>query len=318
MHTTNRTTISLDALAALFPHHVATASDLLGLGLPQEELSARCRPGGPWQRVLPGILLLTGKPPSRPQLVQAALRYAGPGAQLTGADALQLHGMRAVPAAGPVQVLTTKPVEPTPRVRAARVRRLPPPVLRKGFLTAPLARAAVDAARASPDEEAARAVLTGAVCRGGVRVAELARAQSRDAEPVKQILRELAEGVRSVPQAWARAVLADLPLPPPRWNVEVRTPEGVPLGRADAWWARLGLAWQLSSHPDHRLTAAGVVVLRTTPQELRHAPHTVAQALSEAATQAQSRPRPPVSTTPAPPDPTTPQPPHLPPQRAHP
>ncbi|GAA1335896.1 hypothetical protein [Saccharothrix algeriensis] len=302
MHTANRATISLDALAALFPHRVCTAAELLGLGLPDAALAARCRPGGPWQHVLPGVLLLSRRPPSRPQLAQAALRHAGPGAQLTGLDALHLHGMRAVPAAGPVRVLSARPAGSTERVRVTRVRELPPPVLRKGFLTAPLPRAAVDAAKTLlPDREAVRAVLTEVVRRGGVRVAELAAGLSRGAEPMRQVLRDLSDGIRTVPQAWARQVLADLPLPPPRWNAQVATPEGVLLGRADVWWEGLGLAWQLSPHPADLLRAVGVVVLRTTPQELRQAPSAVARALDRAAAQARARPCPQaVAITPAP------------------
>ncbi|MBB5955706.1 hypothetical protein FHS29_002287 [Saccharothrix tamanrassetensis] len=301
MHTTNRATISLDALAALFPHRVATASELLSLGLRDDELTTRCRPGGPWQHVLPGVLLLTRKPASRPQRVQAALRYAGPDARLTGLDALQLHGMRAVPATGPVHVLSAGPADPTPGVRVVRTRRLPPPVLRKGFLTAPLTRAAVDAARSLlPDQDAVRAVLTEAVCRGGARVADLCKGLSRGAEPAKQVLRDLSDGIRTVPQAWARDVLSDLPLPAPRWNAEVRTAEGTPLGRADVWWEDIGLAWQLTPHPDDLLAATGVVVLHTTAGELRRSPALVAQSLHRATVRAKSRPRPGVTATPLP------------------
>ncbi|WP_433263759.1 hypothetical protein ACQPZF_33130 [Actinosynnema sp. CS-041913] len=293
MHTTNRATISLDALANLFPHRVTTAAELLSLGLSNEELTSRCRPGAPWQHVLPGVLLLSRKPPNRRQLMQAALRYAGPDAQLTGLDALQLHGMRALPVSGPIQVLSTRPVDPTPLLRVARSRTLPPPVLRKGFLTAPLARAAVDAAKSVlGDQEAVRAVLTEAVRRGGVGVADLAKGLSREADPTRRILRDLSDGIRTVPQAWAKALLADLPLPPPRWNVEVRTADGTPVGTADAWWEELALAWQFTANPDTLLTAAGAVVLRTPPQELRGAGRKAARSLLHATTQAQNRSRP--------------------------
>ncbi|MEU4803323.1 hypothetical protein [Actinosynnema sp. NPDC023587] len=298
-HTEHRTTISIDALAGLFPHQVATATELIGLGLPGDELTDRCRPGGQWQHLLPGVLLLTRKPPNRPQWVQAALRHAGAGALLTGVDALHLHGMRAVPVAGRVRVLSARPVDPTPEVGVIRVRALPPPVLRKGFLTAPLTRAAADAVRALlPDVEAVRAVLTEVVRRGGVPVADLARALARGAEPAHRVLADLAGGVRTVPQAWARALLSDLPLPPPTWHVELETAAGVALGTADAWWGEQGLAWQLTPNPDdHRLTAAGIIVARTTPQELRQSPTTAAKALHNAYRQSAGRPVPEVKAT---------------------
>ncbi|MFD1149600.1 hypothetical protein [Saccharothrix hoggarensis] len=297
MRTTNRTTIDVDALGGLFPHRVATASELLALGLPSEELAVRCRPQGPWQQVLPGILLLARTPPTRWQLVRAALRYGGPETQLTGVDALQLHGMRALPAAGPVHVLVNRVLEPAAKVRISRARHLPDPVLRKGFLTVPLARAAVDAARALPGRDDIRAVLTEVVRHGGVPVADLKPGLSRGSEPARQVLSELSEGIRSVPQAWARAVLDDLPLPAPRWGVPLRTATGRPLGIADAWWDDLGLAWQFNNPKPRsdRLAAAGAVVLHTTPIRLRQSPTSVANDLLNAATQATRRPRPTIS-----------------------
>ncbi|MGM1058066.1 hypothetical protein [Saccharothrix sp. Mg75] len=297
MHTTTRTTIAVDALAALFPHRVATATDLLSLGLGTEELSRRCRPGGEWQRVLPGVLLLSGSPPTRPQLVQAALRHCGPGSVVTGLDALQLHGVRALPATGPVHVLATRPVEPTTRVRTTRTRHPPDPVLRRGFLTAPLARAAADAARTLETRDDIRAVLTGALRRGGVGVDDLRPHLSRASAPAKQVLAELAEGVRSAPQAWAKALLATLPLPPPRWGVPLRSAAGRSLGTADAWWDDLGLAWQFATRNPHApaLAATGAVVVHTSPAHLRHAPTEVARTLLTAATRATSRPTPPIT-----------------------
>ena len=294
MRTTNRTTIDLDALGGLFPQRVATASELLTLGLPSEELALRCRPQGPWQHVLPGILLLARTPPTRAQLVRAALRYGGPQTLLTGVDALQLHGLRALPATGPVEILVNRPLEPAAKVRVTRVRRLPDPVLRRGFLTAPLARAAVDTARALRLPDEIRAVLTEVVRHGGVPVADLRQGLARASEPARRVLSELADGVRSVPQAWAKAVLDDLPLPPPAWGVTLTTPEGHTLGVADAWWNDRALAWQFNTRtptPD-LLRAAGAVVLHTTPTDLRQSPATVATALLHAATEAGTRPRP--------------------------
>ncbi|MFD0204075.1 MULTISPECIES: hypothetical protein [Saccharothrix] len=298
MRTTNRTTIDLDALGGLFPQRVATASELLALGLPSEELALRCRPQGPWQHVLPGILLLARTPPTRAQLVRAALRYGGPQSLLTGLDALQLHGLRALPATGSVQILVNRALEPAAKVRLTRVRRLPDPVLRRGFLTVPLARAAVDAARALHRRDDLRAVLTEVVRHGGVPVADL-RPLARGSEEARQVLSELADGVRSVPQAWAKAVLDDLPLPPPAWGVSLSTPDGRPLGIADAWWNDRALAWQFNT-PTPRsdlLAAAGAVVLHTTPTRLRQSPTSVAQDLLTAATKATTRPRPRITPT---------------------
>ena len=91
------THIQLDKLNNLFPHHVARAEELIGLGLCGSSVYRRCQPGGPWQRVLPGVLLLGNSPPTPMQRVQAALRYAEPDGVLTGRHALVLHGMRSAP-----------------------------------------------------------------------------------------------------------------------------------------------------------------------------------------------------------------------------
>ncbi|MFC5052520.1 hypothetical protein [Saccharothrix xinjiangensis] len=181
-------------MADLFPHGVATASELLALGLTGEEVAARCRAPARWQRLLPGVLLLAATQATRVQLVQAALRYAGEGAVVTGPDALRLHGMRALPAVGPVRVLVDRCVEQTPRVRLIRTRRPPPPVVRRGFPTAPLARAAADAVRNLDQPGEMRAVLAEVVHRGGVRVAELRLLLSRGPEPARQVLAQLAGG----------------------------------------------------------------------------------------------------------------------------
>lgn len=181
-------------LADLFPDGVATASELLALGVSGEEVAARCRAPARWQRLLPGVLLLAGTRATRVQLVRAALRYAGEGAVVTGLDALRLHGMRALPAAGPVRVLVDRRVEQTSRVRFTRTRCPPPPVLLRGLPTAPLARAAADAVRGLDQPWQVRAVLAEVVHRDGVRVADLRLLLSRGPEPVRQILAQLAGG----------------------------------------------------------------------------------------------------------------------------
>lgn len=190
MHTKTRTTITVEALAALFPHQVATAADLITLGLDHEELVTR-RQSGEWQLLLPGVLLLTRKPATRRQWVQAALRYCGPGALLTGLDALHLHGLRTVPATGQVLVLTPRPVEPTDEVKALRPRTTVEPCLRAGFPTAPLLRAVADATRHLTCPHARRAVLRDAVHQGGIPPADLARLLSKRGEEIKHFLTTL-------------------------------------------------------------------------------------------------------------------------------
>ncbi|MEU7529867.1 hypothetical protein AB0A74_29355 [Saccharothrix sp. NPDC042600] len=190
MHTKTRTSITVEALATLFPHQVATAADLITLGLDHEELVTR-RQSGEWQPLLPGVLLLTRKPATRRQRVQAALRYAGPGALLTGLDALHLHGLRTVPATGQVLLLTPRPMEPTDEVKALRPRTTVEPCLRAGFPTAPLLRAVADTTRHLTCPHARRAVLRDAVHRGGIPPSDLARLLSKRGEEIKHFLTTL-------------------------------------------------------------------------------------------------------------------------------
>jgi hypothetical protein len=274
MHTTNRTLIDLDALATLFRHGVATVTELLHLGLSTPLLHLRCRRGGPWQRLLPGILLLSGSPPTRAQRVQAALRYAGPTALLTGLDALHLHGIHTVPAAGPVHVLIPhrRHLEAPPELRVTRTRTMPNPVLRNSFLTVPPSRAALDAARHLPP--AAQRALLAETIRAGTAPADLhlKAVPAHDTTPAPT------------------EIIAKSGLPTPRWHIPLCTPEGRPLGTADAWWNTLGLAWQFRTQsPPRALTAAGVLVVHTPHHQ---PPETTAAQLRRAATQATTRPRP--------------------------
>jgi hypothetical protein len=286
MRLSNRTLVDLDALATLFRHGVAGTPELIHLGLTTDLLHGRCRAGGPWQQLLPGVLLLSGSPPTRWQHIQAALRYAGEGALLTGLDALHLLGLRAVPATGPVHVLVPRQrqLDVPPELCITRARRLPNPVLRKGFLTAPLPRAVLDAALHLP-RTAISAMLEEAL-NTGMNPADLNEAGTRPNPEVRAALAALPPGPGQL--------VDEAGLPAPRWHVPIHTREGIPLGTADAWWDNLGLAWLFRGPPRaaRTLAAAGVVVVHTPKPQLRHAPGDATAALARAATQAQSRPRP--------------------------
>ncbi|WP_424213630.1 hypothetical protein ACN20G_16965 [Streptomyces sp. BI20] len=104
---------ALEALARR-QRRVLSRTQLLAAGVTPEALARRCRPGGPWQRLLPRVHLLQTGPPDRAQRALAAVLYAAPPADpapLSGADAvlsggaaLALHGIAGAPAE-PVTVL---------------------------------------------------------------------------------------------------------------------------------------------------------------------------------------------------------------------
>ncbi|MEJ2854172.1 MULTISPECIES: hypothetical protein [unclassified Saccharothrix] len=176
---------------------VIKTSDLKAAGVPRYRIDLRCRPGGPWQRILPGVLLLGAAPPTRADRVKAALAYAGPEAVLTGVDALHTHGLPGLPLPQRVHVL-----QPAGRRRSGdhhvlleRTTRLPRPVHKDGLPLAPPARAVLDAARHEPHPARTHALLT-AVLRSGlcsppVLLAELDAGSTRGAATPRAILRAL-------------------------------------------------------------------------------------------------------------------------------
>ncbi len=56
---------------------VMTARQLREHGVATADAARRCRPGGPWQQLLPGVYLLHAGPPTPEERLQAALLYAG-------------------------------------------------------------------------------------------------------------------------------------------------------------------------------------------------------------------------------------------------
>lgn len=292
---TRTPTIDLDALALLFANRVASAALLVRLGLPASELLSRCERGGPWQRLLPGVLLLAATPPTRAQWARAALCYAGAGAQLTGVDALHLHGMRSLLPAGQVLVLCRRGKPPTDRVRVMATRHPPCPQLKDGFPVAPLPRAATDAARVLANPRALSAVFTEVVTRTEVSTADLRELLPKATAATRQALAVVERPPLAVKRA--QELTARLGLPEPRWGPTITTSDGDPLGVADAWWDAPGLAWQFRTgrSASTALLAAGAVVVHTDPTTLRTGGPELLTALARATAQAHTRPRPPLT-----------------------
>jgi len=281
--TANRAVLDLDHLPALFPHGVARSSELVALGLSGPRIAARCAPRGPWQRLDEGVVLLSDAPPARTQRLQAALRVAGPHAVVTGREALWLHGM-AVPPLGAIHLLVPSSARGRSdgSVAAERTDRMPDALWRRGFPTAPTARALVDACRRTPSVEEVRALaLGGPVPLAAIR-RELASTSATGVGALRRVLSEVDRGVRSAGTRIAASLVDRAGLPPPRWSVRLSTPNDVHLGIVDAWWDEVGLAWDADLHrpwapSSHRatltraarLTAAGVIPVHTAPARIR-------------------------------------------------
>ncbi|HEX2133748.1 MAG TPA: hypothetical protein VHH15_19555 [Actinophytocola sp.] len=308
---TNRELLDLDALPRLFRHQVATATDLVALGLSGTAIDERCGDDGPWRRLRPGLVLLGDEPPSRAQRVQAALTIAGPDAVLTGVDALVCHGLTAARLEGPVHVL----MPPRRHSRLVdgvffeRTHVLPVPQLRSGFPVAPPARATIDTCRRAKAADHVRALLLEAIRRGRVPPAalraELASGSNRGAALVGRILAEIDDGVSALAKQLARRLIGRAGLPDPQWRAPISGPTGAHLATPDAWWEEADLAWEISAHAFEpspvevnttlhrasRLAAAGILVIHTPPTELRDDPARVADLLREAYERATARAR---------------------------
>jgi hypothetical protein len=312
--TANRALLDLDAIPGMFSHNVATAADLIALGLSGRTIEERCRDGGPWRRLQSGVVLLRDSPPSRAERIQAALTVAGPEAVVTGVDALALHGLSGAHLDGPVHVL----VPPRRHSRLVdgvffdRTSALPVAQLRARFPVAPLPRAAIDTCRRAPSADHVRALLTSVIREARVSPAtlreELTKATSRGTALPRRILAELDDGVRSLAQGWAKRLIHRAGLPMPQWRVPITGETGAHLATPDAWWDEVGLAWEVDSYAfeltpsDYaaaltratHLTAAGIVVVHTPPAQIRDTPTEVADLLRAAHNRASTRPRPPV------------------------
>jgi len=269
---------------------VATHAELVGAGIPLSTVTSRIQPGGRWQRLLPGVVVMhTGHPSKRERLI-GALAYAGPDAVLSGMAGLELHGLRDI-RPGAVQVLV-----PHDRRRqnhgyviVERTRKLPTPdTVREiaGLPTADLARCVVDACRRLEDLNAIRNLVADAVQNHGLAPSALAsalRCAGRQRTALSRlVLAEIDAGVRFAAEARAREVILDAGLPEPFFNVELMDDEGRVFAVPDGYFPKWACGYQVDSRRWHlspddyeRTTRQrgyagrfGVLILSVTPQRV--------------------------------------------------
>jgi hypothetical protein len=334
--THNRATLNLDAIPAVFDHLVAPVRELHALGVSAHAIHERCQPGGPWQRMEPNLILLTDEPPNRAQLIHVALKAAGREAVLTGVDALKLHGMSGARLLSPIHILLPARRRQPRLVDGVffdRTHQLPEALLVNGFPVAPLPRATVDSVRRAKVSKHVEDLLAETIYKGKVTPAtlrdELDRMGGTGLTLPRRKLAEIDDKVRSVARVWAKRLVLQAGLPMPEWRVPITTPNDTHIATADAWWDEVGLAWEVDSYAFDlspvdaraaltraaRLTAHGVLVVHTSPSQLREEPSKVADLLRAAYERAEARPKPEVKAQCTPPKPTrrtssTPTPPH--------
>ncbi|PPK69141.1 hypothetical protein V5P93_001516 [Actinokineospora auranticolor] len=256
------------------------------------------------------VVVLADSGPSRVQRLREAMRLTQGDAVVTGREAMWLNGVP-ISSFGAIHLVVParRPSRHDGSVRVETTSRMPDPLWRQGFPTAPLARATVDACRRTPGAGDVRVLAMEAVHRGGVTIAELheelARGRSRGTTLLRRALAEIDRGVRTVVAGRAAEVVDRAGLPQPTWTARLSTADDAHLAVVDAWWDDVALAWDADIHRPWaprtgllalnraaRLTAAGIVAIHTDPARLRGDAHTVVDELKGAYRLATTRPRP--------------------------
>lgn len=308
-----------DDLIAAAVAGVIRARELVELGLPESTVYRRCRDGGPWQRLAPGILLMATGHPTPDQLATAAVMHGGPDCMITGLHACHRYGVRRGPKLPPTLHLLvphSRQVRNTELMHVERTSRLPTSIIRDGFPLAPPARAVIDAARRLRSRREITELVSDAVQRRLCTVAqlsvELTDGGRRGSSTPRKVLQDVSAGVLSAAEADAKKLWQRSGLPEPWWNARVHGADGHLLGIADAWWDDVGLAWEINSFEWHlapedyareqekraRFAAAGVNVLPTLPRRMRTHRTEVLDELRKAYKSSAARPRPDVRASP--------------------
>ncbi len=256
-------------------------------GISDGGLRHRIRPSGPWQRLLPGVYLMSTGQPSRQQRETAAVLYAGSDSFVTGPAALRFYRIRG-PQSGFVDVLIPEHRQLASRGFALfhRTRRMPRSWSQDTAVQYALpARAVADTVRGSLSVADARTVVGSAVqqrlCTVDQLASELRDGRRRGATLLRSVLAEVADGIRSAPEGDLRALIIKSRLPMPLFNHDLYL-NGEFLARPDAWWPEAGLAAEVDSKQFHLLpedwehtmrrhrtmTAAGIRVLHISPGQL--------------------------------------------------
>ncbi len=291
-------------------HGVVRSATLVRLGVAASTVSTRCRAGGSWQRLLPGIVLLHNGCPSSIERSAAALLYGGRHAVLSGSAAVGMHGLPT--STNDVLVLVPAAVRRTSSGFAVlqRTTRMPDPVIRSGLRCAPIDRSVIDAARGAQSIGQCRALLAACVQRRLTSVdelaIELAAGQMRHSAHARAVLEELGDGAHSVAEVNAHKIYRRARLPAMLFNCDLVDECGTFVARPDGWLDQVGLAWEIDSlahhlsPKDHEATMLrramlqryGVVVVSHLPRTLDRAPETVIADLRAGYRLACSRPRP--------------------------
>lgn len=237
-------------------HYVITRRQVLECGVPEGTVGVWVKPGGKWQKMLPGVYLaLTGTPTIQQRLIAAQL-YGGESSVITGSAAIRARRLR-VPPSERIDVLIPWSVKRQSTGFACVHRtRYMPSFQRNGLIRyAPTARAVADAAHWFASLDDVRAVVAEAVQKQACSIAELGIELTRGANTGSRRLRvalsEVRSGVRSAAEAQFRERVLRSDLPMPQFNMFLRAADGSSIGEVDAWWADAGVAAEIDSQEYH-------------------------------------------------------------------
>ena len=291
----------------------------LRYGLTESKLRHRLRPGGPWQKILPGVYLTRTAAVTQDQRHMAALLYAGPSAILTGAWAVRRHHLECaglneadllVPAKSRVQSYGWVRIQHTTRMPGGTAST-------RGIVFAPVARAVADAARRMTRPEDARALVCAAVQKGNVPlndlITELNAGPTSGSGLLRAAVTELLEGIHSNAEHDLKVRIDCSDLEKPMYNARLYLADGTFLCIADLWWPRAGVAGEVDSRQYHmnakdheytvdrhnRMEAAGIHVLHFLPRDIKPKWNDISRNLRNAIAEGERRPPLPIVAVPA-------------------
>jgi len=288
---TGATRSSPELLGQLLQHQydVIARRQALEYGLTEGKLRHRLRPGGPWQKVLPGVYSTQTGVVTHEQRQMAALLYAGADAVLTGAWAVRRYHLECaglneadilVPARSRVQSYGWVRIQHTTRMPGGTSST-------RGIVFAPLTRAVADASRTMTRSEDVRALVCTALQKGNVSlpslIAELREGPSAGSGSLRAAIGELVDGVRSEAERDLKIRIARSDLDIPMYNARLYLADGTFLCIADLWWPSAGVAGEVDSRQYHmsakdyeytvdrhnKMEAAGIHVLHFLPRDIK-------------------------------------------------
>lgn len=302
----------------LIQHNVIARQQALACGMTETVIRYRIRPGGPWQKIIPGVYLAVTGAVMTDQREMTALLHAGPRSVITGTVAVRRCGIRP-PASNAVDVLVPVDVrcQSFTFVRVQRTTRMPPQIRRTGEIRfAGPARAVADTARALTTFRDVRAVVADAIqkrlCSIKALRAELEQGPAKGSGLLRRALDEVGDGIRSVPEGDLRLLLKRAGVPMPVFNARLYDGDTL-IAIVDCWWPDAGVAgevdsreyhysaddWQRTMRRHDRLVARGVLLLHFTPQRIRTDPDAIVLEILSALAAGRGRPPLPIKALPA-------------------